>query len=383
MADDASGNAAPVDFDDLARQYGIDDPSPVTPTSKSSGSEQTGTWNREPEKRRFNFQPIAKLVQQHPGNRAWWIRDYLPSASVVLVYGDPACGKTTIVVGMAVCTASQSDWCGIPVKQGRVLYVAAEDFYGARLRIEAAFDHQGIPADNVDVLDAPVVVADENSVDALIAYIKTLPEPPALLVVDTLALSMGKFSENSDMQLFCNGATKIKRETGLTVVVIHHCGHGDKGRSRGGSQLPANADAIFAVERHDDICIMTCQKMKNGKEPPAMAWRMRSRSTQWLDEDGKLITSVVLESVTAPQPKGPALGDNQRKALDILKRLFQEQQDNLTSAGIEGTARVAVRDWNRAMQDARLLRNRCSEAKKALLERGLIEIDEGGYARPI
>jgi hypothetical protein len=369
MPDDThSGNdyAASIadNFESVARQCGIVDP--VTPT-----------------KPRFNFQPISKLVQQHPGNRAWWIRGYVPAASVALVYGDPACGKTTIVVNMAVCIASKTDWCGIPAKQGRVLYVAAEDFYGARLRIEADFDHQGVPADNVDVLDAPVVIADENDVDALIQYIKALPEPPALLVVDTLALSMGKFSENNDMQLFCNGATKIKRETGLTVIVIHHCGHGDKGRSRGGSQLPANADAIFAVERHDDICVMTCQKMKNGTEPPAMAWRMESHKTQWLDEDGVPITSIILESVTAPQPKGPALGDNQRKALATLKRLFQEQQDNLTAAGIDGTPRVAVRDWNRAMYEDRMPKNRCSEARKALLDRGLIEIDGGGYAKPV
>ena len=381
------------DFEIVALQCGVD-PDDLVPTQGATlentgvtvdyGSRQTVTnRNSEPEKRRFNFQPISKLVQQHPGNRAWWIRGYVPAASVVLVYGDPACGKTTIVVNMAVCIASQTDWCGIPAKQGRVLYVAAEDFYGARLRIEADFDHQGIPANNVDVLDAPVVIADENDVDALIEYIKTLPKPPALLVVDTLALSMGKFNENSDMQLFCNGATKIKRETGLTVIVIHHCGHGDKGRSRGGSQLPANADTIFAVERHDDVCVMTCQKMKNGKEPPAMAWRMESRQTRWLDEDGVPITSVVLASVTTPQPKGPTLGDNQRKALDILKRLSQEQQENLTSSGIEGTPRVAVRDWNRAMKEAGIPRNRSMDARTSLIERKMIELEGDCYVRPV
>ena len=278
--------------------------------------------------------------------------------------------------------ASETDWCGIPAKQGSVLYVAAEDFYGARLRIEAAFDQQGIPADRVDVLDAAVVIADESDVDALIEYIKALPEPPALLVVDTLALSMGKFSENNDMQLFCNGATRIKRETGLTVIVIHHCGHGDKGRSRGGSQLPANADAIFAVERREDICVMTCQKMKNGKEPPALAWRMETQKTKWLDEDGAPITSVILESVT-PQAKGPVLGDNQRKALELLKKMFHEQQDNLTSAGIDKAPLVAIRDWNRAMKEAGIPRNRSMDARATLLDRKLIELEGDCYVRPV
>ncbi len=358
-----------------AVKAGINDPRNQSPSNPSA--------TVEPGKPRFNFQPISKLVQQHPGNRAWWIRGYIPANSVVLIYGDPACGKTTIATNIGTRVASQTDWCGIPAKQGNVLYVAAEDFYGARLRIEAAFDQQGIPADRVDVLDAAVVIADENDVDALIEYIKALHEPPALLVVDTLALSMGKFSENNDMQLFCNGATKIKRETGLTVIVIHHCGHGDKGRSRGGSQLPANADAIFAVERREDICVMTCQKMKNGKEPPALAWRMETQKTKWLDEDGTPITSVILESVTTPQAKGPVLGDNQRKALEMLKRMFQEQQDNLTSAGIDKAPLVAIRDWNRAMKEAGIPRNRSMDARATLLDRKLIELEGDCYVRPV
>lgn len=378
-----------LSLDDLAAACGAPDlpPNKVASAVKVRINEQRNQSSPpsatvEPAKRRFNFQPISKLVQQHPGNRAWWIRGYIPANSVVLVYGDPACGKTTIVSNITMRVASETDWCGIPTKQGSVLYVAAEDFYGARLRIEAAFDQQGIPADRVDVLDAAVVIADESDVDALIEYIKALPEPPALLVVDTLALSMGKFSENNDMQLFCNGATRIKRETGLTVIVIHHCGHGDKGRSRGGSQLPANADAIFAVERREDICVMTCQKMKNGKEPPALAWRMETQKTKWLDEDGAPITSVILESVT-PQAKGPVLGDNQRKALELLKKMFHEQQDNLTSAGIDKAPLVAIRDWNRAMKEAGIPRNRSMDARATLLDRKLIELEGDCYVRPV
>lgn len=334
-------------------------------------------------KRRFNFQPIEKLVKQHPGSRTWWIRGYIPASSVVLIYGDPACGKTTIAANMAISIASKKEWCGIPTQQSRVLYVAAEDFYGARLRIEAAFDYYGIPPSGIDVLDEPVVIADEEDVEGLIEYIKGLPEKPAILVVDTLALSMGKYSENNDMQLFCNGATRIKRETGVTAIVIHHCGHGDKGRTRGGSQLPANADAIFAVERKEDICVMKCQKMKNGREPKALAWRMESQNTQWLDEEGKVITSVILESADIPsRSEKQPLGNNQRKALEILNRLFQEQQNNLIAGGIKGKPRITVQDWTRAMQDAGIQKQRCSEVKSALKDRKLIEVDDGGYVVP-
>lgn len=342
-------------------------------------------YSRQEEKPRFAFKPLSELVRHHPGLRSWWIRGYIPAASVILLYGDPACGKTTLVTDIAGHIATGMTWCGITAKKGRVLYVAAEDFYGARLRLESWFEHRGLPVDNVDVLDCPVVIADESDVNAVIAYIKTLPEPPAVLVVDTLALSMGSFSENNDMQLFCNGATKIKRETGVTVAVIHHCGHGDKGRSRGGSQLPANADAIFAVERREDICFMSCQKMKNGPEPKPLSWRMDGVSTRWLDEDGQPITSVVLTPVSVPPQTAslPVLGGNQQKALEVLKTLYAVQAANLVASGIDGQPKVAIRDWFRELRNAGLPKSRCSEVKSALLERGVIEIAGDCYVRAV
>ena len=90
-----------------------------------------------------------------------------------------------------------------------------------------------------------------------------------------------------------------------------------------------------------------------------------------------------MEHLTTPQAKGPVLGDNQRKALEMLKRMFQEQQDNLTSAGIDKAPLVAIRDWNRAMKEAGIPRNRSMDARATLLDRKLIELEGDCYVRPV
>ena len=209
-------------------------------------------------------------------------------------------------------------------------------------------------------------------------------------MLDTLNRNFGPGDENStsDMTKAVSGLDRIRAATQAAIGVAHHCSKGDKMNGRGSSVLKGAADVEFLVDKDSTTNIVTMRHAKPPKDydpPPAVAWTIIKQGTPWADEDGQPIDSVILEPIAVPpQSAGkPVLGDNQRKALDILKRLFQEQQDNLTSAGIEGTPRVAVRDWNQIMRAEGFPKPRCTEVKKALLERNLIKVDEGGYASPL
>jgi hypothetical protein len=185
-----------------------------------------------------------------------------------------------------------------------------------------------------------------------------------------------------------NGLDRIRAATQAAMGVAHHSGKADKGNGRGSSVLKGAADVEFLIEKNPDTNIVTMRHAKPPKDfdpPPAVAWVITKQGTPWADDDGLPIDSVILEPIAVPlQTAGrPSLGDNQRKALELLKQIYQEQQDNLTAGGIEGTPRVAIRDWNRAMHEAGFPKPRCTEVKKTLLERGLIEIDGGGYAKPV
>ena len=329
---------------------------------------------------RFKFKPLSEIVKHHPGMRTWWLRDRIPAASVVLIHGAPATLKTTIAADIDCSIANAWAWRGINSKQGKILYVAAEDYYGARLRIEAWHERRGLSMDNdaIEMLDVPIVLAEEKDVDDLIEQINAMPVKPAIITIDTLALSMGKYSENNDMQLFCNGATRIKSQTGTTVIIIHHPGHGDKSRSRGGSQLPANADVIYQVERKDDVCTMKCQKMKNGIEPADLSWAIETQKTKWVDEDGKPITSVVLTPVDNPEPEDrPKQPSRQQEiALTVLRDLVRTQETNLSSCGIDPAgARVLMSEWKTAVVKVITAKSSRSDAIEALIDKGLVVAD--------
>lgn len=59
---------------------------------------------------------------------------------------------------------------------------------------------------------------------------------PQLIVVDTLARNFGEGDENNtaDMNAFVAAMDDLRsRYPGSTVLVVHHTGHAEKGRSRG------------------------------------------------------------------------------------------------------------------------------------------------------
>jgi hypothetical protein len=255
----------------------------------------------------------------------------------------------------------------------------------------AWFQRYGETPRNLHLATVPASLTDAADITALIADIAAnLPTKPVLILLDTLNRNFGPGDENStsDMTKAVSGLDRIRAATQAAMGVAHHCSKGDKMNGRGSSVLKGAADIEYLVEKDPDTNIVTMRHTKPPKDfdpPPAVAWVITKQGTPWCDEDGQPIDSVILEPISVPpnNARRPALGDNQRKALDVLKRLYQEQQDNLTAGGIDGTPRVAVRDWYKAMVDSGMPKNRSSEAKNTLLERGLISIDGGGYAKPL
>ncbi len=244
---------------------------------------------------------------------------------------------------------------------------------------------------NIHIATIPAALTDAADITRLIADIAAnLPAQPALILLDTLNRNFGPGDENStsDMTKAVAGLDRIRAATQAAIGLAHHSGKADKGNGRGSSVLKGAADVEFLIEKDPDTNIVSMRHAKPPKDfdpPPAVAWVITKQGTPWADDDGQPIDSVILEPIAVPHQTAsrPTLGDNQRKALDTLKRLFQKQQENLAARGIEGTPRVAVRDWNQELRNIGFPKPRCTEVKKTLLERGLIEIDGGGYAKPI
>lgn len=70
---------------------------------------------------------LKKLAQREPEPPAMLIDDWLPAGYATLLAGHGGSGKSALALQLAACMAAGRPWCGLDVKQARVLYLSFED----------------------------------------------------------------------------------------------------------------------------------------------------------------------------------------------------------------------------------------------------------------
>ena len=133
---------------------------------------------------------------------------------------------------------------------------------------------------------------------------------PEIVVIDTLARSMGGRDENSsrDMGQVVASCDLIRNRTGAHVMLVHHEGKdGDRG-ARGSTVLRGAADTEIHVTAKDGVVTATCTKQKDGRDRHSIRFRL-TEVTVGTEINGDPITSAILE------PLAPAGGASERPAL--------------------------------------------------------------------
>jgi RecA-family ATPase len=192
---------------------------------------------REPKPR---LVPIAWSELSGLPKRTPLIGGLLDAAAMSVVYGASGCGKTFLTLDLAAHVALDRIWRGRKLKQGTVLYIAAEGGLGIEERLTAfRVEH------DIDVADVPLHIIAEpvdlcgSAADAslLIRRCEALA-PVALIVIDTLSRAMAGGNENSpdDMGKFVANCDRLRLAAKAHVLVIHHAGK-DEGRGARGHSL--------------------------------------------------------------------------------------------------------------------------------------------------
>jgi hypothetical protein len=184
--------------------------------------------------------------------------------SFIVLVGPSGGGKTFLALDLALCHATGTPWHGRAARRGPVVYVAAEGRGGLAARIGAWKEWHGWtgPAGLSTILE-PTVLTESTEVERLLLSLKALPEPPVLVIVDTLARNLGHADENSarDMGQFVQGADRIRRETGAATLIIHHTGLRN-GRERGSSALRGAADTTLLLRDSKSATKLHCLKQR-------------------------------------------------------------------------------------------------------------------------
>jgi AAA domain len=305
------------------------------------------------------------------------IKNLIPRAGLVIVWGAPKCGKSFWIFDMLMHVACGWEYRGLRVKTGPVVYCALEGVSGFKNRIGAFRDkHPGSKGAKLSLMFTPLDLMRDHK--ALIVSIRAqLPEgrQPFAVAIDTLNRSLvGSESSDEDMAAYVRAADAIRVAFDCVVIIVHHCGHhGD--RPRGHSSLLGADDVLIAVKR--DAAENIVATIENAKDA-ATGLEIVSRLVVvdvGKDEDGDPVTSCVIEPVGEPAvkaapkdaPKGTA-----KSEIEILKTAMLEAYDRLadsvpTRLGLNGASvrKVSV-----------------ERLRDELKTRGLLEVDDAGAVTP-
>lgn len=342
-------------------------------------------------KKRFSLARLSEIVPNPPD---WLVDGFLERESLALLFGDSEAGKSFVAVDVTCCIATGTPWHGRTVGQGPVAVIAGEGQKGLKRRFMAWGIRHGLDIDRAPIFISSGAASflDRQSMADVEVAIETVAAEhgnPALIVVDTLARNFGPGDENStnDMGEFVRAADLLRQKYRAAVLLIHHTGHGNKDRARGGYALKCSLDFEYRLERGaDGVTRLDCTKCKDFERPSPMAFKLRPVDLPLKDEQGGQVVGAVMDSVEyEPAPKNVTVGrgKNQTKALDVLSELLEHHRQNLEKDGRDPAgARVTLDEWQLECKlKAKIERNRFREAYLSLEKAGFVAV-ENGFASP-
>lgn len=231
----------------------------------------------------------------------WIIKNILPQAGLAMLYGESGAGKTFFIIDLVMSITRGTPWRGHKVKQGTVVYIAAEGVGGFRKRLRAYAKHYGIDLARLPlgiIADAPNLLKDDYKIlsEQIVKWGDT-----QVIVIDTLAQATPGANENAaeDMGLAIDRCKRIHEATGALVILIHHSGKNAERGARGWSGIKAALDTEIEITRgKDGDGVAHITKQKDGEGGKRFPFRLQPVPLD-IDEDGEIITSCIVEALDA------------------------------------------------------------------------------------
>ena len=264
----------------------------------------------------------------------WLIEDILERNTLGLMFADPGAFKTFVALYMATAIATGTDWFGHKVCQGAVFIIAGEGHNGLKKRLMAWERHTGISLSGAPLYisnraaqfydtDAAAMVA-----EAIEDLVKQSGQKPALIIIDTLARNFGGGDENStqDMNIYVERIDGLRNRWNVTILNVHHTGHGEKTRARGAMALKGAMDHEYCMTKDADTGIVTFQSTKT-KDGPNPAPKYFELVKVPLEHPDGIIDGAALVEVNAPPAtkSGRKLSPAQARAMQIFHNLAAEK----------------------------------------------------------
>jgi AAA domain len=298
----------------------------------------------------FELYTLAQLANRP--RPEWQVDQLLQARALNVLVGAPGDGKSLIALGWSLCVAAGEPWNGHDVKAGHVLYLTPEGIEDLWPRADAwrtAQDLTSLP-DRLHVVADLIDLLAEHDTRRLLAAIDALPEPPSLIVLDTLARAMPGGEENAARDVgrliyAFDLACRHRPVDGQNAsgLILHHS-TADGRKERGSGALRGAANNMLSVKLGDAGIRVTRVKLKTG--PPGGPWDFR-------------ITPVAESAVIAPGTNPNSLGPNARIVLEQLSVATDTEPISTTAlkracdVRESGLGAMSESTFNRALSDLR------------------------------
>ena len=249
---------------------GVDD---VVDASINRGNHQQTSYTRI----------SAKVLRKNYKKTEWLVDMIIPVGGVVVVAGMPGCGKSWLVLSMALAIARGENWIErFECRKGRVLICMEEDDPNSVLeRLDLLYAGLSISKDEGDALEIEYLI--QQGVKILTANSKNLNPniaaqvrefKPDLVVFDP-SRRFHELEENDSgsMSNLFRQLRKLTKQTDQPVAVLltHHLNKGVErtqgmDRLRGSTDIAASADGILMVEKKIPTLKVSHEKNKRGPE---------------------------------------------------------------------------------------------------------------------
>ena len=256
--------------------------------------------------------------------KLWLVQDWLGAAEFSCVFGKPGSGKSALVGDLACHIAAGWPWFGRRVRPGAVLYVAAERAALVQRRMAAFRIKHGVDDLPLSVVSGSVDLRDPRHryVEALQGAADALPEPPALIVIDTLSRVLAGGDENApkDMGALRDNMLRLGERTGAHVLAVHHVPADGAQRLRGHGIMLGSFDTTVCVEKQGNIRTATIDKANDGSDEGRISFELESITIAEATEDEPETTAPVVVPTEAPTRalSDAKLSGRHKLALDAL-----------------------------------------------------------------
>jgi hypothetical protein len=255
-------------------------------------------------------------------------------------YGESNVGKTFVMLSVSHAVGSGRPWNGRAVKQGLVVYIAAEGNQSVRLRSVALRQELGPSA--IAVVPCPVDLLHDNAdVKPLIALIRdaetAFGQPCKLVVVDTLSRTLVGGNENApdDMGRFIANCDRLRAGSRAHLAVVHHTGKDTTKKERGWSGLRAAADHMIAVSAG----LISDDKQRDNPKNKKIPFQLRTVALG--ERGGKTLTSCVVDFGAAADFAATVIS---RPGTQMLEAF--EIAEGRKEADLRGDKRVTTGEWS-------------------------------------